>query len=317
MHGTGPATAVLPVRTRDLTVALAFAVTCFAGACAPTGKREQQGPTNDGGRVDGEAQPAVYDPYPPGILPSDLEDEIARVLREVHSIELQALQQWHALTPAKKAGNPPVAQGTGSASVELLGKLMNYDRDMSPRRNQACASCHMPYVAFSGPIPSVNLTMIAYSGTADYRAGKRTAQRYAYAPFFPALFYDEEQKAFIGGNFWDSRATGYLLRNPDSEQALFPPVDTQEMGFPDVACIAYRLSRAEYRSLFEQVWGVGSFDIEFPPETEAICATPGGAAVFAGSATPVPLSPGDRTRAAIVYDRWGQSLDAFEQSAAR
>ena len=47
----------------------------------------------------------------------------------------------------------------------------------------------------------------------------------------------------------------------------------------------------EYRPLFEQVWGAGSFDIDFPPETETSAHTPGGAAMFGGSATPIPLSP--------------------------
>ena len=33
----------------------------------------------------------VYDPYPPGILPSDLNSELARVAREVDVIEARAL----------------------------------------------------------------------------------------------------------------------------------------------------------------------------------------------------------------------------------
>ena len=36
--------------------------------------------------------------------------------------------------------------------------------------------------------------------------------------------------------------------------------------------------------------------------------------MFKGSATPVPLSPEDRTRANTVYDHWAQSIDSFEQS---
>jgi cytochrome c peroxidase len=206
--------------------------------------------------------------------------------------------------------------GTGTESVETLGVLMLFDKNISPGRNQACASCHMPYVAFSGPIPSVNLTMIAYPGTVHYRAGKRTAQRHTYSPFFPVLQYNEEQGLFFGGNFWDSRATGYLLRNPDAEQAQGPPVDTQEMGFPDTACVAFRLSQAVYRPLFEELWGKTSLDIKFPENTEEICATPGGAAVFGGNVEPIKLSPKDRTNANTVYDRWGLSLDAYEQSVA-
>jgi len=172
----------------------------------------------------------------------------------------------------------------------------------------------MPYAGFSGPIPSVNLTMVAYPGTAPFRAGKRTAQRHPYAPFFPVLQYNQVQGLFFGGNFWDSRATGYKLRSPDAEQAQGPPVDHLEMGFPDTACVAFRLSAALYRPLFEEVWGHGSFDIKFPHETEEICETPGGAAAFKGSTTPVPLSPEDRTRANTVYDQWAQSIDSYEQS---
>jgi cytochrome c peroxidase len=191
---------------------------------------------------------------------------------------------------------------------------LNFDENMSPFKNRACAFCHMPYAGFSGPIPSVNLTMIAYPGSDEFRPGKRTAQRYTYAPFFPVLNYNQTQGLFFGGNFWDSRATGYLLGSPDAEQAQHPPVDTQEHMLPDTACIAFRLSTAVYRPLFETVWGVGSFNITFPTNTEQICNTPGGASIFGGSATPIALSPADRTTANNVFDHWGNSLDQYEAS---
>src|SRR6202030_272691 len=210
----------------------------------------------------------VYNPYPPGILPANLNSEIARVLTEVDFIESRAIARWQALTPPTLTGQPPILQNTGTEAVETLGELMNYDKNISPGRNQACASCHMPYVAFSGPIPSVNLTMVAYPGTEHFRAGKRTAQRYTYAPFFPVLEFNTTQGTFFGGNFWDARATGNKLQSPDAQQAQGPPVDTQEMGFPDTACIAFRLSTAVYRPLFETVWGAGSFNISFPANTE-------------------------------------------------
>jgi cytochrome c peroxidase len=258
---------------------------------------------------------SVYNPYPPGILPSDLDSEVARVLREVDFIETRALARWHTLQPPILTGQPPVLTNIGTEATETLGELMLFDKNMSPNRNQACASCHMPYVGFGGPIPSVNLTIIAYPGTAHFRVGKRIPQRHPYSPFFPVLQYNQVQGLFFGGNFFDSRATGYLLRIPDAEQAQGPPVDTQEMGLPDTACVAFRLSQAVYRPLFEEVWGKGSLEINFPHETTQICATPGGAAVFSGSTTPIPLSATDRTRANTVYDRWAQSIDAYEQSA--
>src|SRR4029077_4082508 len=193
-------------------------------------------------------------------------------------------------------------------------KLMNFDVNISPFKNRACAFCHMPYAGFSRPIPSVNLTMVGYTGSDEFRAGKRTAQRYTYAPFFPILNYNETQGLFFGGNFWDSRATGYLLGSPDAEQAQHPPVDTQEHALSDNACIAFRLTTAAYRPLFETVWGTGSLDITFPGNTEQICDTPGGASIFGGSATPIQLTPDDRTKANNVFDHWGNSLDQYEAS---
>ncbi|MGB0124143.1 MAG: cytochrome c peroxidase [Silvibacterium sp.] len=268
------------------------------------------------GQTEAVTAPPVYNPYPPGILPSNLNSEIARVLREIGVIENEAIKQWKALPPPTVAGNPPILQNSGQASVEILGKLMNFDKTMSPFENQACASCHMPYAAFSGPIPSVNLTMIAYPGTVHFRAAKRTAQRYTYASYFPPLQYDAVQGLFFGGNFWDSRATGYLIRSPDAEQSQFPPVDPDEMGNSDTACIAYKLSLSPYKSLFETVWGAGSLDITWPSDTARICATPNGAASLEGNAQPLYLSPGDRNRANSDYDHWAQSLNAYEHSLA-
>jgi cytochrome c peroxidase len=261
----------------------------------------------------------VYNPYPPGLLPADLNSEIARVLQEIDVIENRAIARWQSLPPPDRFGvrpgpNPPVLHSTGTESIETLGELMLFDKNMSPGKNQACTSCHMPYAGWSGPIPSVNLTIIAYPGTVHYRAGKRTPQRHTYAPFFPVLQYNQEQGLFFGGNFWDSRATGYRLRNPDAEQAQGPPVDTQEMGFPDTACVAFRLQEAVYRPLFELLWGKGSLDIHFPGNTEKICATPGGAEVFGGDPEPIKLRPEERTEANTVYDHWGASIDAYEQS---
>src|ERR1700688_2251325 len=149
-------------------VALGYAVITYG----------QQNPTTS---------PAVYNPYPPGILPSNINAELARVSAEVDFIEARAFARWKAMKPPVLTNQPPILANTGTQAIEVLGELMNYDRKISLKQDIACSSCHMPYVAFSGPIPSVNLTMVAYPGTEHFRAGKRTAQRYTYAPFFPVL----------------------------------------------------------------------------------------------------------------------------------
>src|SRR5713226_8143691 len=70
----------------------------------------------------------VYNPYPPGILPADLNSELARVLRELGVLEGRAITRWHALKPPILTGQPPTLQNTGTEAVETLGELMNYDR---------------------------------------------------------------------------------------------------------------------------------------------------------------------------------------------
>jgi cytochrome c peroxidase len=62
-------------------------------------------------------------------------------------------------------GQPPVFQNTGTEATETLDEFMFFDKNISPNRNQACTSCYMPYAGFTGPIPSVNLTMVAFPGT--------------------------------------------------------------------------------------------------------------------------------------------------------
>ncbi len=267
-----------------------------------------------GHRGDRDEPPPFYNPYPPGILPSDLNSEIARVLREVDFIEREALAQLRALPPPTLTNQPPLLAHTGQRLNVLVGKALNFDRNISPFKDRACAFCHMPYAGFSGPIPSVNLTMVAYPGSFQYRAGKRTAQRYTYAPSFPVLNYNGTQAAFFGGNFWDSRATGYLLGSPDANQAQGPPVDTQEHALPDTACVAFRLQSAVYKSFFTELWGDDLDAIKFPHNTEEICETPGGASIFGTDTMPIKLSSVDRAIANHVYDHWGQSLDQYETS---
>ena len=259
------------------------------------------------------AQPRRITPFPPGILPPDLNSEIGRVQREVQFIFNEARNEWRALPRPTLQGNPPTLRGSGYEAVEILGKLLNFDLNMSPLKNEACASCHMPYVAFSGPIPSVNLTMIAYLGTLPLTApDKRTAMRYTYSPDFPQLQYDA-----ITGTIWREFLGRPRHRipaaKPDAEQAQHPPVDTGEMGFPDTACIAFRLSQPRTAPVRARL-GRWFADFQWPADTPKICATPGGAAVFHGSATPISLRPADRTKANEVFNHWAESISAFEHS---
>ena len=165
-----------------LSMACAAALVALSGGYSATAQEKKAKPPTE--KQKPPTEPLTYDPYPPDIIPTDILDlsEIDRVRREVRGIFEEALGEFQALPPPNLQGNPPTLQGSGYAMVRTLGKLMNYDENMSTLKNTACAFCHMPYAGFSGPIPSVNLTMVAYPGSFHFRAGKRTAQRYTYSP---------------------------------------------------------------------------------------------------------------------------------------
>src|ERR1700739_4853250 len=65
--------------------------------------------------------------------------EIAQVEAEIDRIEAQTIERL-AVPPDNQV-----------QQVELLGKLMLYDKQLSVNRNEACAFCYMPQTGFSGP----------------------------------------------------------------------------------------------------------------------------------------------------------------------
>ena len=90
--------------------------------------------------------PPIYVPYPPGLIPPDLCSEVKRVQREVEVIFKEALAEWRALPPPTLSGQPPILQGTGYQAMELLGKLLNYDRNMSVGKR--CGLQFLPYAIY-------------------------------------------------------------------------------------------------------------------------------------------------------------------------
>jgi len=161
------------------------------------------------------------------------------------------------------------------------------------------------------------ITVLAHSliGVSDRpvsRYGHRKPQSYTYAPYYSVLQYNKTQVDFYGGNFWDLRATGYKLQNPAAEQAQDPPVDPNEMGFADSACVVHRLSASPYRSLFESLWGAQSFAITWPSDVDRVCSAPGPAKQ--NDPLPVHLSPIDRGRSNATYDQFALAIAIYESS---
>jgi cytochrome c peroxidase len=227
--------------------------------------------------------------------------EIAQVEAKIDRIEAQTIERL-AVPPDNQV-----------QQIELLGKLMLYDKQLSVNRNEACTFCHLPEAGFTGPVSELNRTTGSYPGSVRTRFSNRKPQSHAYAPLSPVLHYNPGQGDLVGGNFWDMRATGRRLGNPAAEQAEGPPTNPVEMGLPDIACAVYRASQRPYRAMFESVWGQQAFAMTWPSDVEQVCTRPGPPPT--DDPTLVHLSPIDRGRAHTTFDQMAQSIAGYEASA--
>lgn len=206
--------------------------------------------------------------------------------------------------------------------ITLLGKTEIYDVNLSPLKDIACATCHVPYTGFRGQSSFFNATTASQPGGVpitnatppepNYRFSARNPQSYAYAPFSPILHYNATQNSFYGGNFWDMRATGVTLDNPAAEQAEGPPVNPVEMGNPDSACVVWKASQSEYASLITSIWGAQSFAITWPSNVATVCAHPGPPP--ANDPLPVHLSAVDRGTSNSTFQHITLSMASYEAS---
>jgi cytochrome c peroxidase len=201
-----------------------------------------------------------------------------------------------------------LASGQDLTPMEQLGKSIFFDTNLSINQNQSCAACHDPAAGWTGPDSDINATGAVYEGSIAGRFGNRKPPSSAYATVSPIFHFviDQQEALFIGGNFWDGRATGERLGNPAADQAQGPFLNPVEQASPDNACIVYRVCTADsYPVSFDEVWP-GSCDIDWPADIEDICGQ---------EDVMVMLSPEDRAKVAMAYDNIALSIAAFEASA--
>ena len=216
-----------------------------------------------------------------------------------------------ALLVVAFADGPAVAELSDN---EQLGKSIFFDDNLSIEKNQSCAACHGPEVGFTGPLSGTNDSGAVYEGSIDDRFGNRKPPSAAYATSSPILhFVDEKENnknkleaLFIGGNFWDGRATGEKLGNPAADQAQGPFLNPLEQALPDNACVVYRVCTADYPVGFEDVYGAGACDIAWPADVDTVCATEDGT---------VELSDEDLSKVDEAYDNIALAIAAYEGSS--
>ena len=95
--------------------------------------------------------------------------------------------------------------------IEELGKKLFFDKNLSSPAGQDCAACHGPSVGFTGPDEHNNRAAGVYEGAVKGRFGNRKPPAAAYAGWNPKLHIDSAGE-FVGGMFWDGRATGEVDR---------------------------------------------------------------------------------------------------------
>jgi cytochrome c peroxidase len=189
--------------------------------------------------------------------------------------------------------------------LEQLGKSVFFDRRLSLRGNQSCASCHAPQVGWTGDLPLVNAGPAVYEGSVSGLFGNRKPPTVAYAraPVLHAMTEDGEM-LFVGGNFWDGRATGERLGDPIAEQAQGPFVNPVEQALADTGCVVQRVCAADYPVTLEAQFP-GSCGIAWPPDLDAACALPTGT---------LQMKPQDRAASDRAYDHIATAVAAYERS---
>jgi cytochrome c peroxidase len=144
--------------------------------------------------------------------------------------------------------------------TEELGKALFFDTNLSTPPGQSCAACHGPDVGFTGPKADVNAGSSVYPGAVHVRFGNRKPPSAAYGGDSPELYFEETEEVWIGGMFWDGRATGWTLGDPLAEQAQGPFLANPEQNMPGPKQVVQRVAKSGYADLFEQVWGPGSLN---------------------------------------------------------
>ncbi len=161
----------------------------------------------------------------------------------------------------EKPEESPSVEISQLTPMEMLGKRLMFDASLSNPEGQSCTTCHGPEVGFTGPDSEINQATAIYPGALEPRFGNRKPPAAAYAGMSPKLHIDEEG-IFVGGMFWDGRATGWELGDPLAEQAMGPFLNPLEQNLPDKSAVIRKVQEADYAGLFREVWGPDSLSVE-------------------------------------------------------
>lgn len=149
---------------------------------------------------------------------------------------------------------------SGLSGKESLGKSIFYDESLSEPRGVSCATCHTPEKGFADKD-----SRITSEGAVKGLFSNRNSMSSAYTAFVPVLYYDKEERTYVGGLFWDGRA------NSLEEQASQPFVNPLEMGNKSLEDVVRKARQARWYPDFVRIYGeLSSPDSIFTYMNEAI-----------------------------------------------
>ncbi len=154
---------------------------------------------------------------------------------------------------------PAIAQMDNTEKEKILekfGKELYFDRSLSNPSNQSCAACHEGRSGFAGPIPGINKAAAVYPGAVHKRAGNRRPPTASYAGESPIFYYDKGEELFVGGMFWDGRATGWVTGDPLADQAMGPFLNPVEQNLSSEYEVCMIVADTKYAPLYEKAFGV-------------------------------------------------------------
>ena len=149
---------------------------------------------------------------------------------------------------------------------QQLGEALFKDKNLSFNHNQSCETCHS-----LSPIPSLKGVQGIVPGFVDpsnvkgispisvgsipRTTGTLNAPSIAYASYSPEFGWDEDEQIYVGGQFWNGRATNLI------EQAKKPLLNPVEMAMLDELDVVNRIkSNPKYIKDFQKIYQLNISD---------------------------------------------------------
>ena len=160
-------------------------------------------------------------------------------------------------TPRAAAITVVSAGPRDDAGAVSLGRQIFFDKRLSVNENISCAYCHDPAAGWTGSESELNAAGGMHDGSIPGRMGNRNPPSSAYATYSPVLHRTQSRDTvvFVGGVFWDGRATGEVFGSPAADQAVRPFLSPIEMALGSPSEVVGRICLGPYGTEFRAVWG--------------------------------------------------------------